>query len=369
MVSFRHIIIATSVFFLFVPSFAGASVLAPSQESWLAKRKNSLIVFPEKNYPPFSFVSSSPSIRPKGLAVDYLDLIARKIGAQPTYMEARPRSAILADLKSGKEGIVLALSETDERDEYLYFSEPFITLPAVIVTRKDFKTGGRELSLADFNGKQVAITDGYAAMDYVKDNYQRIIIEPVTDDEVGLQKILLGEVDAAVMDLASLSYYTSSDVVSYVTIAGQTGFEYKLSFAVPKNLPDLQIILNAGLKEITPSERAIIKDRWVTFPSKQEDTSIKHSLLFTIGTPLWIGISIVGGIIILILLIFIIIHNRRHHRLHVDLLSRAHDKKRNLAQLTSQLEELENANSVLGENMEEIKELEKSIQDKIEQIK
>ena len=70
-------------------------------------------------------------------------------------------------------------------------------------------------------------------MSVSKDNYQRIIIEPVSDDEVALQKLLLGEVDAAIMDLASLSYYTSRDVLSYVTIAGQTGFEYNLSFAVP----------------------------------------------------------------------------------------------------------------------------------------
>jgi ABC-type amino acid transport substrate-binding protein len=369
MVSFRHIIILAFSVFLLSPSSVGASILAPNQDVWLSKHKDTLVVFPEKNYPPFSFISSNPSIRPKGLAVDYLDLIARKVGAQPTYMEARSRSAILADLKSGKEGIALALSETDERDEYLYFSEPFITLPAVIVTRKDFKTGGRELSLGDFNAKQVAITDGYAVMDYVKNNYQRIIIEPVTDDEVGLQKLLLGEVDAAVMDLASLSYYTSNDVVSYVTIAGQTGFDYKLSFAVPKSLPDLQVILNAGLKEITPSERTIIKDRWVTFPSKQENINNKKFPIFSIGTPLWIGISIVGGIIILVLLIFIIVHNRRHHRLHLDSISRAHDKKKKLTELTNHLEELENANSVLGENMDEIKALERAIQEKIEQIK
>jgi ABC-type amino acid transport substrate-binding protein len=369
MASFRYIIIAVLTFALFSPISVDASILAPNQEAWLLKHKGTLVVFPEKNYPPFSFVSSSPSIRPKGLAVDYLDLIARKIGAQPTYMEARSRGSILTDLKSGKEGIALALSETDDRGEYLYFSEPFITLPAVIVTRKDFKTGGKELSLGDFNAKQVAMTDGYAVMDYVKNNYQRIIIEPVTDDEVALQKLLLGEVDAAVMDLASLSYYTSNDVVSYVTIAGQTGFEYKLSFAVPKNLPDLQIILNAGLKEVTPSERTVIKDRWITFNSKQENSNNKHFPILSVGTPIWIGVSIVGGIIILILLIFIVVHNKRHHQLHIDSISRSNDKKKKLSELTNHLEELENANNVLGENMEEIKELEKAIQEKIEQIK
>jgi ABC-type amino acid transport substrate-binding protein len=368
MFGFRYIIIFLSLFLFLQPLPVGASVLAPNQATWLTKHENTIIVRPEQNYPPFVFVSSRPSIKPKGLAVDYIELVARKVGAQETYLEAKPRSVIVSEIKSGKEGIILALSETDENSNYLYFSEPFITLPAVIVTRKDFKPTEKELSLADFNAKQVAVTEGYGAMDYVKNNYQRIIIEPVSDDEVGLQKLLLGEVDAAVMDLASLSYYTSNDMLSYVRVAGQTGFEYKLSFAVPKSMPDLQVILNAGLKEITPSERAIIKDRWITFQSKQENLNKSSFTNFSVGTPLWIGISVGATIIILILLFIIIFHNRRHHKYHVASLSRSHEKEKKVSHLTRQLEELENANSVLGENVEEIKNLEKAIQEKIEHI-
>ncbi len=368
MLGFRYILIAFSIFIFIQPSQAGAVVLSPSQSEWFKKHNEILIVRPEKNYPPFSFVSSTPSIKPKGLAVDYLELVARKIGADVTFLEAKSRSVIMSEIKSGKEGIILALTETDERSEYLYFSESFVTLPAVIVTRKDFKLGGRELSLADFNAKQVAITDDYAVMDYVKNNYQRIIIEPVTDDEVGLQKLLLGEVDAAVMDLASLSYYISHDMLSYVTVAGQTGFEYQLSFAVPKTMPELQDILNSGLKEITPAEKSIIKDRWITFSNKTENVNSSRLGIFSVGTPLWIGISVGGGVLLLILLIFIIVHNRRHHHYHVASISREHDKRQKVSELTAQLEELESANSVLGENMEEIKALERQIQEKIQHI-
>lgn len=365
MFRFSYIFITLALFIYLRPLPVLASVLAPDQSIWLSKHKNTLVVRPEKNYPPFSFVSSSSSTKPKGMAVDYLDLVARKIGAHPTYMEAKSRSSILNDLKAGKEGIVLALSETDEYDEYMYFSEPFVSLPAVIVTRKDYKSGSsKELTLGDFNAKQVAITEGYTVMDYVKSNYPRIILESTSDDEVGLQKLLLGEVDATVMDIASLSYYTSRDVLSYVTIAGQTGFEYELSFAIPKSMPELQDILNAGLKEITPSEKSIIKDRWITFPSKEK----KQSSVFTMGTPIWIGVSVGAMIVILILLFIIIFHNKRHHRIHVASISRTHEKEKKLAQLTQQLEELENANSILGENMDEIKNLEKAIQDKIAHI-
>ncbi|MEK7227738.1 MAG: transporter substrate-binding domain-containing protein, partial [Patescibacteria group bacterium] len=224
-----------------------------------------------------------------------------------------------------------------------------------------------DLSLADFNAKQISITDGYLVMDYVINNYPRIIIEPVSDDEVGLQKVLLGEVDAAVMDLASLSYYTSRDMLSYVTVAGQTGFEYKLAFAVPKSMPDLQDILNSGLKEITPSERAIIKDRWVTFPFDKEAKKGLAAVFF-IGKPLWIGVSILGSILLAALLTIIIIHNRKYHRLSISSLRRTHDKKDKIDELTDELKDLEDASTTLSEDMQEIKSLEKAIKEKIEHI-
>lgn len=351
---------------IFGSRYVEAAVLSPNQQDWLSKQNNTLIVRPEKSYPPFSFISSG-SIKPKGLAVDYLELVARKISAQPTYLEAKSLSTIMKDIQSGKQGIVLALTQTDERENQFYFSEPFVSLPVVIVTRKDFKIGNKELTLGDFSAKQVAITDGYGAMEYVKNNYQKIIIDSVSDDEVALQKVLLGEVDAAIMDVASLSYYTSRDMLSYVTIAGQTGYTYDLSFAVPKNMPELQEILNAGLKEITPSEKSLIADRWITFPENQQNSRGFLSPLF-VGTPLWIGMSVVGGIIIVILLISIIVHTRRHHSLHTAALSRQRKKEQDLQALNGHLEELEEASAVLGENMQEIKSLEKAIQEKIHHI-
>ncbi len=351
--------IATFLFFA-LTNFVSASILSPEQASWLERRHNTLIVRPERNYPPFSFISSSTSTKPKGLAVDYLELVARKIEAQPTFLEAKSRSVILKEIKSGKEGVVLALTENDDLLDSMYFSEAFINLPAVIVTRRDYQDK-KELSLADFNAKQIAVTDGYEVVDFLKNNYPRIILETVSDDEVAIQKLLLGEVDAAVMDLASLSYYTSRDVLSYVKVAGQTGFDYKLAFAVPKSMPELAAILNSGLKEITQSEKQIVSDRWINFEQKQSDQT-KNKFSF-INTPIWMSTSIIAILIIVILLTFIIIHSRRHHRSHNAVLERAHE----ITELKEELDELNNASLNLEKNKQEIESLKRAIKEELGQ--
>lgn len=359
------LILLGGILFL-LPTSLNAEVLSPDQSSWLKKHNATLLVRPERAYPPFSFVSANANARPKGLSVDYLDLVARKIGARASYLEPRSRASILSDIKSGKEGIVLALTETDERAEYLYFSEPYITLPTVIVTRKDYPRRGKELSLGDFEAKQVAITEGYEVMEYVKQNYPRIIVESVSDDEVGLQKLLLGEVDATITDLASLSYYTSHDMLSYVSIAGQTGFEYKLSFAIPKSMPELQDIVNAGLKEITPSERAIIKDRWITFPVVE---SSQNGFFSFLKTRLWVVVSVVAAVLLILILIIVIIHTRRFHHVRLRSLSNENRKDKKVLELSRELENLEAASSALTEDIAHIHELETSIQDKIDTLR
>jgi ABC-type amino acid transport substrate-binding protein/heme exporter protein D len=354
------------VFFLCTPAVR-AAVLTPAQDSWLTKHKNTILVRPEKQYPPFSFISSSPHSTPKGLAVDYIELIARKVGAVITYTEAKPSADILSDIREGKEGVVLAVSQTDAAERYLYFSESFMQIPAVIVTRRDYNRSEREFTLGDFTAKQVALTKGYAVEEFIKNNYPKIILDTVSDDEVALQKVLLGEVDAAVMDLASLSYYTSRDMLSYVQVSGQTGFEYKLSFAVPKSMPDAVIIINAGLKEITPAEHTLIKERWVTFPSNKESTQ-SFSSFFHMKSSIWVVLSVVGAIVIVILLIFMVIHSRTHHRLQIAVLAKKREKEHQIQRLTNELKELEEAQGVLGQNMQEIRALEEEIKNNIDHL-
>jgi uncharacterized protein YlxW (UPF0749 family) len=142
----------------------------------------------------------------------------------------------------------------------------------------------------------------------------------------------------------------------------QTGFEYKLSFAVPKTIPEMITILNAGLKEITPSEKVIISDRWITF---REDTGSKSDKVTKVlQSPLWISISIIGIVIIIVLLTLIIAHSRKHHRYHIESLKRS----REASELKNELMRLETASDTLEQNLEEIDSLKRSIEEKIERI-
>jgi hypothetical protein len=178
------------------------------------------------------------------------------------------------------------------------------------VVRKDYKAGS-SLNMNDFNGKKVAMVSGSHVESYVSINYPRVVREAMTDDEVSLQQVVLGEVDAAVMDVASLSFYLSKQVLSSVKIVGNTGLDYKPAFAVTKNKATLQSILEKGLSQISANDRSLLVDKWVALPgeNKEEENSffliLKENLSITV-------LYVLFGVGLITILIFVL--TRRHHR-------------------------------------------------------
>lgn len=357
---FKYTFVAILLLIIGAFSVSYAQILSPDQELWLSKRNRIVIVRPERNYPPFDFISYGSTGRPQGLGVDYLELIAKKINLKLQYTEPSSLANILDEIKSGKNGLVIGVTPTREREDFLLLSKPFIEVPAVIVVRKDFPTKKSGLTLADFTGKRVAVGDSYGVESYINDNYKKIIVEPVSDDEVGLQKLLLGEVDAAIMDVASLSYYTANKALSYVVVGGQTGFDYKLSFGVSKNDSQLISILNIALGSISPQEQSNIKDKWINLPKDQKTSKLGN--LLNSNIIIIIGIIIVGGIVFIFTILIIM---RSFKRFQFQANSSYKNPKTDIDILKEELKELEHASSDVSSELEHIKALEKNIADKI----
>jgi two-component sensor histidine kinase/PAS domain-containing protein len=86
----------------------------------------------------------------------------------------------------------------------------------------------------------------------------------VSNELVSLRMLSLGEVDAAVVDMASASHIIQSEGIGNLRVAGDTGFSYSLSLASRSDWPLLNRILEKGLAEITDTEAQAIRHDWIT---------------------------------------------------------------------------------------------------------
>lgn len=353
--------IFTTLLFLFLLTATvygqGADLLSPEESLWLEARNYTIIVYPEKNNPPFSYTSAAGNIQ--GLAIDYVELIAEKIDAKVEYLVPQSRSQIIDDYLAGKGDVVAGLMDTNSRVPRFIFTDSYVTVPTVIVVRKDF--GGRgTLTLNDFNGKKVSLVADSALEEYVRENYPRVIIEDVTDDEVSLQQIILGEVDAGVMDIASLSFYLSKQVLSSVKVAGNTGLDYEPAFALRKDMTILQSILEKGMTQISASDRSLLTDKWVGMQTESLDRGGFAGFLQRNANTITLYVL---GVIILFVAVVLLFQHRHvgllHHRLH---------KAQTMNALKEEFTELEKANKILEEEMKMVREEEEKLQEKIQNL-
>ena len=337
------------------PLFAqNKDILSSEEVYWLGARNNTIVVYPEDNNPPYSYKNSAGNIQ--GLSIDYLELIGEKLGIKIQYLTPRSRTQILSDIKSGKGDVVASLSPDVDKEQFVLFTGNYVSSTGVIVVRKDYdkRTG---LNLNDFAGKRVAVVNDSSLEGYIRKNYPRVIVEEVTDNEISLQQVVLGEVEAAALDVASLSYFLSKQVLSSVKVAGNTGFEYKPSFGISKGSIPLQSILEKGLSQISQSERELISAKWISLPQEQkkDETLIAHIQNNISITSLYILFGI--GIIAVLALIF----KRRGYPIDYFRMPRENN-------LNTNASSLEKSNSMITEELKAIREEEERLAKKLDSI-
>jgi ABC-type amino acid transport substrate-binding protein len=355
--NFKFQIVFFILVFILIPfSFIFAErkdFLSEEEILWLESRNNTIVVYPEKDFPPFSYYSSSNT--PLGLSIDFLEIVAEKIGAKIQYLPAKSLSQVLADIKNGKGDIIPSVVENEDKQEYLYFTDNYIDVSSVIVVRKDSKLKG-DITLNDLSGQRVAITNGRAVRTFVASNYPRIIIESTTDDQIALQQLVLGEVDAVVLDIASLSFYLSKQVLSSVNVVGNAGFSYKLAFGIRKENQVLQSILDKGLLQISKNEREILNDKWIVVPEKIENsffTILKNTLSNDVFQYTFFLLVIFG-------MFFFFKKNNTYKRFFTN--------QAKVKNIKEEMEKLEEINDMLSQELDQVREDEEELKERLKSL-
>ncbi|MHC1743131.1 MAG: transporter substrate-binding domain-containing protein [Syntrophobacteraceae bacterium] len=264
-------------------SYAGArggeDFLTAEERSWLAEHPH-ITLAPERSYPPFVFLDADDQV--KGISLDYVRLLESKLGVRLQLTESMRLPAILDRARRGEVDVVTSLMQTPKRGEFLLFTKPYITVPAVVVVRNGYEGPS---ALGEMGGSRIAVGSGYAVQSYLETSCQSIRLVPVDDDGAGLRMASFGEVDAVVADLASASYLIERLKITNLRVAGDVGFNYELSLGSRKDWPILNRILDKGIAEINRSEQRAIYDRWVTL-----DHSRFPTRAFGIGLALLLGV-------------------------------------------------------------------------------
>ncbi|MCU1039059.1 transporter substrate-binding domain-containing protein [Stenotrophomonas maltophilia] len=298
------------------PHWSASAQLALSQAEKRVLEQPLMIGF-APNAAPLSFTGEDG--RPSGLASEYLQRLMQaganlKVENSHDWYEVREKA---------RRGELQAVMGIPVDSRYLgpdwVFSQPFISVPNVIVVRSD---GESLLGLADLQGKRVLLSDPERVRGYVQQQAPQARIIAARSAEQALQRLLEGEADAYVGNLAVVDHLLRSRFPGRMQVAAPAGFNDQLALAVDRRHAALATTFDRLLLQMTPRKREALRSAWLAVEYRN---GVDWSNLLRWGVP-----------VLMVLLTALLVHGVGHWRLRREVAGRRQLEQR-LAEVTDNL--------------------------------
>ncbi len=233
--------------------------LTPNEQAWL--KKHSVIrVHNEKDWPPFNYFEYGS---PRGLSIDYMNLVAKKLGIKIEYITGPSWNEFLGMVKRKELDVMLNIVKTEDRLKYLLFTEPYFKNPNVIVSSQE---NPYETIEALF-GKTVAFPKGFYYEEILTKSFPRIRRLPVEDTLAGLKAVAFGRADAALSEAAVVRTLINKNFISGLQISGEVKIGdpdlTNMRIGVRNDWPLLHSALMKAMAAIAPQEMNQIQQKWI----------------------------------------------------------------------------------------------------------
>jgi signal transduction histidine kinase/CheY-like chemotaxis protein/ABC-type amino acid transport substrate-binding protein/HPt (histidine-containing phosphotransfer) domain-containing protein len=217
----------------------------------------------ESNFPPFNFTENS---QPMGFSIDYMNLLARKLGLEVDYVSGPDWDEFMDMIKNRDIDIMLNITSTSERRENILFTSPYLRLPNVLASRSDDAFN----SMSQLTGKTVATVDGFWQEGVLRRDFPEIKIVSVANTNAALEAVASGKADATLGRAAVLNYLITKNSITGVSV----------SVEIDLGLPEEMVETRIGVRMDWPLLRsALVKAMRTVTVTEFENLQIKWQLI------------------------------------------------------------------------------------------
>lgn len=270
---------------------SGVPKLTQDEKNWLQQNLDSIEIVADPNYAPIEFINYQGEY--DGASSEYLKLFEKRLHVKFKRKFFNNWGEIMDQVKLGNIDVLLEVQKTEERSNYLFFTEPLFNIQNVLLTRKSDE---RFQDIKDLSDHKVAMVNGYAIEEYILQNYPSITPDMVPDISTGLKKLVLGECDALIADIVTAVFYIEKENIPDIKIIEGLNFEYNLRIGVTKKYPELYKIIVKTMNSITAEEKEEIKTKWFK--------SDPYFLFVASRDIRWI-LGILAGIVLIIVIVLV----------------------------------------------------------------
>lgn len=256
----RRIVIALILSLL--PSLVLAETrpdLTAQEQAWIRERIAPLRVHNELDWPPYNFNENGQA---KGYSVDYMNLLAGKLGLKVEYVSGPNWNQFLDMMKGRSLDVMLNIANTRDRREYLAFTEPYYITSVGLYVRRD---ENRIADLSDLAGKRLAFPTGFFFEEFIRKYYPEIKLVTFDSAPASFRGVADGKADAAMDTPGVARRIIAEEKLTSLKFGGKVSdprFITTFSIATRGDNQMLRNILQKGMDAILPAEELELGRKW-----------------------------------------------------------------------------------------------------------
>ena len=252
--------------------------LTPEEKAWLVEHPD-ISVGIQDAWAPMNFVDATGT--PNGVEVDYLKALNQRLGGVLT-IQAGPFKENYSRVKNKNPDALMDITPKKEREPFFNFTKAYLTIPLVIVGRKDGLYFDSEKDLAN---KTIALERGFYNVTYFRKGYPDITIKEYGSTSEALDAVSRGEADAYAGNRAVVTYLIEKELLANLTVqVRMMNPPVVLTIGVRKDWPILAGILDRALASITHEETRRIHRKWL-----EVFENAKAVIVLTSEEKAWLG--------------------------------------------------------------------------------
>lgn len=253
--------------------------LTAAERDWI-KNNPKVTVAIMADWPPMAQTDSHGIVT--GVDVDIIRLVGERLGLDIEIVTDTFKKNLEA-VRDGKIDALMDVTPKKDREEYLNFTDIYLDIPHVVVTRKD---GPDFVEKADFRGKTIVVESGFGTNGYIRKNYPELSIINRPDTKSCLQTLSEGKGDAYFGNRAVVRHIIARQLLDNLKIRSRLqGRRSLLAIGVRKDKPLLAALFDKGLATISQSEKSELLSRFIS----QNDSSSRKLVKLTEEEKQWIA--------------------------------------------------------------------------------
>jgi len=231
--------------------------LDEAERSWL-KKHPVIRVAPDPDFAPVEWFNDVGSYQ--GISSDYIRIVEEKLGLRIEVVAADSWKDVLDLAQRNKIDILTAVARTPQRETYLSFSQPYLSMNGAIFSNREFPN---VQALADLAGHRVAVVEGYLWDELLTPFTGDLSLNRFHDLETALISTSREVTDFTVGFRVTSLFSIKKEGLHELSLVTTLPREIHLSFAVRKDWAPLVGILNKILNSMTAQQHAAIRQLWV----------------------------------------------------------------------------------------------------------